>query len=243
MGRSRKYRLPAPPPLAGVPSPPSIVELEPQGGRAPVPVVYPLPGGPAPAVLVLHPRGPKLDPNRPLVPTPDEVAALPRWAKMAFAARCARRVLPLLTSDPVLAGSECHRWTADLVSAAEQSAAVGALQTRPLATASRALRTHQGAASGLSSWSVAAAQAAARALGCEAAQAAVAALQQLATMRTLRFVRLPRRDFDDLLRVSRQQNWGDETPVAPETFGPMWDRDPPVWWGSGEPAREVGSRE
>ena len=29
------------------------------------------------------------------LPTEDEIARLPRWAIVAFAARCARRVLPL----------------------------------------------------------------------------------------------------------------------------------------------------
>src|SRR5438552_2221502 len=30
----------------------------------------------------------------PLVPTQEEIEKLPRWARVAFAARCARRVLP-----------------------------------------------------------------------------------------------------------------------------------------------------
>lgn len=34
-------------------------------------------------------------PNRPLVPTADEVASLPRSARQAFLARCAARVAPL----------------------------------------------------------------------------------------------------------------------------------------------------
>lgn len=33
--------------------------------------------------------------NPPVLPTEEEIALLPRWARVAFAARCARRVLPL----------------------------------------------------------------------------------------------------------------------------------------------------
>lgn len=33
--------------------------------------------------------------SEPQIPTKDEIAALPWWARVAFAARCARRVLPL----------------------------------------------------------------------------------------------------------------------------------------------------
>src|SRR4051812_9654562 len=34
------------------------------------------------------------DPPNPSLPTEEEIAKLPRWARVAFAARCARRVLP-----------------------------------------------------------------------------------------------------------------------------------------------------
>src|SRR5262249_18494856 len=36
------------------------------------------------------------DPPNNTLPSEDEIAKLPRWAQVAFAARCARRVLPLL---------------------------------------------------------------------------------------------------------------------------------------------------
>jgi hypothetical protein len=32
------------------------------------------------------------------IPTEEEIAKLPRWARVAFAARCARRALPLFVA-------------------------------------------------------------------------------------------------------------------------------------------------
>src|SRR4051812_41694811 len=37
---------------------------------------------------------PDVDPDRPLVPSEEEIKKLPRWALVAFAVRCARRVFP-----------------------------------------------------------------------------------------------------------------------------------------------------
>lgn len=58
------------------------------------------------------------------LPTIEEIAALPRWAKVAFAARCARRILPLFkVDDSNRAGDAlrlrqaveaCERYAADL---------------------------------------------------------------------------------------------------------------------------------
>ncbi|AMV25070.1 hypothetical protein VT84_11785 [Gemmata sp. SH-PL17] len=39
---------------------------------------------------------PVTDPDRFLLPGAEEIAKLPRWARVAFAARCARRVLPIV---------------------------------------------------------------------------------------------------------------------------------------------------
>ena len=53
-----------------------------------------------------------LDPDRPLIPTIEELAKLPRWARVAFLARCARRVFPICRySCPTVPASqsESHR--------------------------------------------------------------------------------------------------------------------------------------
>ncbi|HLO39609.1 MAG TPA: hypothetical protein VK176_01200, partial [Phycisphaerales bacterium] len=44
--------------------------------------------------MTTNPSSPQ---DEPKIPTEDEIAALPRGARVAFAARCARRVQPLFT--------------------------------------------------------------------------------------------------------------------------------------------------
>jgi hypothetical protein len=105
MGRKRK-RLPGPPPATGgyefevmelgpatYFTPPPAVKA--RGGVVPVGDGEGLPPRPAPGT----PR--KQSP--PLVPTADEVAALPRLARAAFAERCALRVKPVFAAPEVTA--------------------------------------------------------------------------------------------------------------------------------------------
>jgi hypothetical protein len=49
-------------------------------------------------------------PHKAGIPTKGEIAKLPRWARVAFAARCARRVQPVFTSivHRVLFALVCH---------------------------------------------------------------------------------------------------------------------------------------
>jgi len=117
-----------------------------------------------------------------------------------------------------------------LVSAVERSAATGAFQKQALRAALTGVESRQPDPDFAGREAVAAALFAYHWQGCKAAQTAVCVLQRLAVVRTLRFVRLPRLDFDRVLVAARQQKWTDDTPVPPEVFGPMWDRDPPLWW-------------
>jgi hypothetical protein len=227
MKRHRKYHLPVPPKMEGNPSPAEIIEalgnLQPTAGH-PVELVS---AGPPVEIIEAFPK-PRLDPNRPLVPTEVEVACLPKWAKLAFASRCARRILPLLEQKSVETTSNAQLAVATIVKAVEQSAATATLQKRVIVTAEREVKANQYESIG--NEAVTAALAAAHALACEAARATVVALQRLATVRTLRFVLLPRRDFDHVLRLAKEGKWTDDTPVPPDVFGPMWDRQPPAWW-------------
>ena len=104
-----------------------------------------------------------LDPCRPLIPTAEEVAKLPRSARFAFAERCAARVARLTPPDQ---------------------------QPPP--------RLEPPAA---------------------AALIVAAARYNTPLARQLRCIR---RDFDRLLRLAREHNWTDDTPVPAEAFGPMW---------------------
>jgi hypothetical protein len=235
MGRQRKYRLPTPPPMKGEPSPAEIIEapgkLNRSIGTAPVELI---PAGPPVEIIEAFPLGIKLDPNRPLAPTEAEVAQLPRWARGAYASRCARRLLPLLNVAASGLNADQKQAVRAVVRAVEQSA-IGDLMALKSAMIKSAAQTLKQFAENVGSFcesnnAIRSALAAARLEACQTAQLTVATLQRLATTRTLRFALLPRRDFDHLLKVAKKGKWTDDTPVSPEVFGPLWDRTPPSWW-------------
>ncbi|MDY3561506.1 hypothetical protein R5W23_002784 [Gemmata sp. JC673] len=65
------------------------------------------------------------DPPNVKLPTEEEIAKLPRWARVAFAARCARRVLPLFPIKwPIARADEFARITS-VVEFTERAAATG----------------------------------------------------------------------------------------------------------------------
>lgn len=100
MAQRRRNAMPGPPPATGGYEF-EVIELGPPVYFTPPPEVKArgplipmgdgegLPYRPAPRTRPRRPRG-----NVPLVPTPDEVAALPRLAREAFVARCEQRVPP-----------------------------------------------------------------------------------------------------------------------------------------------------
>ncbi len=228
MNRHRKYQLSTPPLIEGEPSPAEIIEAPGQIERPLGTLVQLIPAGPSVEIIEASPLHRRLDLNRSLVPTESEVANLPRWAKIAFASRCARRLLPLININPGELASDQELAVVTIVRAVEQSAATATLQARTIKTAVRVVK--DSVLIGDRNDAANAALAAAHMSACNAAQITVTTLQRLANVRTLRFVLLPRRDFDHILRLAKEQNWTDDTPVPPAVFGPMWDREPPLWW-------------
>jgi hypothetical protein len=233
MKRHRKYHLPIPPKMEGIPSPAEIIEAF---GNARSTVGNPvelISVGPPVEIIEAFPK-PKLDPNRTLAPTETEVNYLPYWAKIAFAARCARRLLPLLNTDLIELSADQQLTAATIVRAVEQSAATASFAPRKTVTKKTIQAVEDlienGVLSGDCKDAVRAALAAASLEACKTAQITVAALQRLATVRTLRFVLLPRRDFDQIFRLAKEGNWTNDSPVSQDVFGPMWDREPPSWW-------------
>ncbi len=215
------------------PSPAEIIEalgnLRPTVGN-PVELIS---AGPPLEIIEASPK-PKLDPNRALAPTEAEVSCLPHWAKIAFAARCARRLLPLLNTDPTELSIHQLSAVASMVQAVEESAATASFAPRKTGTKKTIDTANESIKNRVLSSdcndAVSAALAAASLAAGKTAQITVSALQRLANARTLRFVLLPRRDFDGLLKLAKEEKWTDDTPVPPEVFGPLWDRDPPSWW-------------
>src|SRR5262245_18855395 len=242
MSRRRKYQLPPPPLSTAIPSPAEIIELEPCSELTPGRPVTPLPGSPAPEIIVLFPRGSKSDPNRPLIPSQEEIEKLPRWARVAYLARCARRLLPLYHHFWPDAPRAHEQTLMGVVLLAEQFAITAQCDER--ARDARDLAYNAGGKPGdpiaaadtafTISLAVIIAETAdetsATNIVREMAERMIALLASAATVGTARAILAPRHDFDRISRLAQEQKWTDDTPVPPEVFGPMWDREPPSWW-------------
>lgn len=204
---------------------------------------------------------PSLDPNRKLVPTPSDLMGLPRKARVAFAARCARRVFPVFK---LVHGLPDKNWNA-LNSAirtienlaggdgnANANAAADIVRVVAYAAAdiardvSEAIRDDADAGYAAADAARAAAYVARgttyddairddAANAANAASASLRCLQKVVTVGTVGHLTSIARDFDRLQRLAKRENWTDETPVPPSVFGPMWEDPPPAWWNDDLP--------
>jgi hypothetical protein len=178
------------------------------------------------------------------LPTEDEIAKLPRWARVAFAARCARRVLPLFKHS-LPEAPDYHSGTMENdVEVAELSAATAKAPARGgdidgVVAAVEARTAGVPVAQAVARSATRAAKAAEVAdspfnfpdttVPYEAVQAAAEAAPGV--------VPHIRRDFDHLVRLAEQSHWTDDTSVSPAVFGPLWPEGPPPGW----PAMEAES--
>lgn len=152
------------------------------------------------------------------IPNKEEIAQLRRWAQLAFAARCARRVQPLFK----------HFWPdapkkhVDAVDAAvrlaEHCASIGSLTDASADDAADAADDAAHAADDHAEAAGVAAFAAAHAA--TAAFADAAAFAGIAT----------RNDYELLKTVASLAGWDDDTAVPPDVFGPMWPNGAPKGW-------------
>lgn len=196
------------------------------------------------------------------IPTREEIEALPRWARIALAGRCARRILPLFKPNWPTAPAEHLAVLDSAVSMAEQAASnttygVGCTTGTPgNATAAPAYSQYVAAsrivdacriarASHKAASAASAASAAARAVfgagrnggkrgGLTGATEVVFHTAQAAphALLAIRF------DFDTLRERAAIETWTDDTPVPPTVFGPMWPFGPPKDW----PQENAGDR-
>jgi len=157
--------------------------------------------------------------NPPVLPTEGEIARLPRWARVAFAARCAQRVLQLdkLAWDSASEHGgargyqELFEWSAEM--AARTAADAGPVSNNALIDLTEnATRIAAGEPTGILRIVVAAASVA----------------EELSTDISA----VIRRDFDHIARLAKWQHWTDDTPVSPEVFGPLWPEGPPAGWSA-----------
>ncbi|MDY3551315.1 hypothetical protein R5W24_000390 [Gemmata sp. JC717] len=176
------------------------------------------------------------DSSRALVPSRQDIAALPRWARVAFAARCARRVLPVIkklwtdSPKPLLPSLDKAVRAAEAAAAA-RTVGAGAVAATHIARA-------DGAADAVAAVCAAdAARAAAYAADAAhadvvrgAVTAAVTCLLRASTVGSVEHLAAPARDFAALARRAKGERWTHDTPVPASEFGPMWDGAPPDWW-------------
>ncbi len=169
--------------------------------------------------------------NPPVLPTEDEIAKLPRWARVAFAARCARRVLPLIYAaksslnsaqlDALLKAQELSEYAASVGKPIHDYRLVadptmtafqleGPLKHAANACAGSAHLARHYDADNKNPSGVAVAR--------EAVHAMDGGLENI------------RRDFDLLVRLASAYGWTDDTPVPPEVFGPLWPEGKPAGW-------------
>jgi len=182
------------------------------------------------------------------IPSMKEIAKLPLWAQVAFAARCARRVQALFAQFWAAAPSEHVKAIDRAITLAEASAASPASASESVTAYARAAATAAADASDARAGAHTATRAAraaataaraayaatraARAAATRAARAAATAAGAAAYVDASRAA--IRRDFELLLELAKGREgvpaWTDETPVPPEVFGPMWAERAPGGW-------------
>ena len=177
------------------------------------------------------------------LPSEEEIGKLPRWAQVAFAARCARRVQPLFKAEWPDAPAEQVEAVERAIRAAEESAACAASGTAYVSgaadvcsVASSSVASAAAAAYGAAAYPddvPASASASDVYAACVSARGAV-----LGTLEEGRVLRAMRADLDKLKTPAKEEGWTDETPVPPEFFGPLWPEGEPPGW----PAAQARSR-
>ncbi len=174
---------------------------------------------------------------------------LPRWAAVAFAARCVRRLQPLFTDLWPNASRQQIDTIDRAISVTEKAAAMAtevpeftgddliagfASEVEHAATAAHAY---------ISGVIAHAAEEAVRAAITHREAAATAsnlaafaiANPAIAPAVTLKAQLAMRRDLELLFDAARRERWTDATPVAPTFFGPIWPEGAPDGWPSSTP--------
>jgi hypothetical protein len=173
------------------------------------------------------------------IPTKDEVATLPRWAMVAFAARCARRVQPVFTAAWPSVPSQHVEAVATAIASAEATAkhartsftADPALAADAADAAARAAARSSDAADAADAAARTAARAArAAANAVDTASYAARAADAAAAFAATNAASPMRSDFNLLVALSKQLAWTDDSPVDVALLGPLWPPEmEPAW--------------
>ncbi|MCC7375840.1 MAG: hypothetical protein IT581_14375 [Verrucomicrobiales bacterium] len=196
--------------------------------------------------------------SEPTLPTKDIILRLPRWAVVAFAARCARRVEPLtrglgaiaykaieqviLKAEAIASFPNAPNVTASAATAYDDAAAfVVADDTADLAAVASRRAAFCAAyaayatvfatddAADFAADAATSADNAAFVANTFAAAAAAEAAGNHDPVEGVSSLRTIVSDFQRLEDAARIGSWTDDTPVPPEVFGPLWPEGAPPW--------------
>ena len=171
----------------------------------------------------------------PDLPTLEDIQKLPRWARVAFAARCARRVQPLFAARRPGATAKDIAAVDHAISRAEQSAG-GAVSTADAYVTAAGDAAQAYAAAPEVDAAALVARAATRAAYSTAAYTSAAAAAYTAytdaaeATEAAEAAAAIRCDYDLLCALSQREAWDDDSPVPPALFGPLWPDGPPPGW-------------
>jgi hypothetical protein len=224
---------------------------------------------------------------RPRVISSNDIVSLTRWARVAFAARCARRVLPLYRHFHTNATRDVVKELLDTVTLTEQAATDGsstfaneaaqyarqypldmeASQSSYLKRRAEQYSWYINDENHNREWHIPCAvtvshivwRAARVSIASDPrytqvreatqywhhaeyspsaalndveliANATYSLLVAVAALGTLWNLAYPSLDLDELLAMSGDRSWTDDTPVPPSVLGPFWKGSPPTWW-------------
>jgi hypothetical protein len=197
-------------------------------------------------------QGLLIDPSKPLVPALEEIASLPKWARMAYGARCARRVEGIYRFTWPATPSRNLGWVRKAIEWAEKRAAEKIDDLVTLVDGSWAIAGAKMAAE--DAWKhgarAAALSAQTAALANEEPEQACSAAAQTITFAALAgapthlYLRTLRIDLTILDRRVKEENWGEDTPVSPSVFGGIWPPNvTPEWVRTDIPTPEDPNRD
>lgn len=187
------------------------------------------------------------------VPTEEEIRELSQWARVAFAARCARRVLPLSESNSTAVSQFHFAEVRAAVERAEANAATDRVPCNDQEVAIDADGSSSAAAAAVAAFSAAAQDAgsavrnaikAAELHGRDTHPNAYATFSNDAdkagAAESRRIAADIRRDFEVIRSLGVIKEMPYSGPVRPSEFGPLWSEGPPEGWPKLEkPATEL----
>lgn len=164
------------------------------------------------------------------LPTEEEIALLPWWARVFLAVRCARRVLPLYTKNWPTASQHDVLTLLRVTEATERAVQAATKADDRIAEDAQFVATDATySPAGLAMNPAAAVM--------HAAFAAVKDDPQNHSAYSARYAHhagvpehVVRMDYDKLLKLAADESWGHSTPIPTDVIGPLWPDGPPEGW-------------